>query len=265
MFGRLMELSLCVVIMGFAVAVEAGQYQHYTVKDSPRPAYENYQFSVQDSLEIMAGATTEILDLLNFKPHMGSMPVPRERYDRERHFGSWLPVEGCRNTRQLVLERDSQVPVQWSGCRVSSGQWLDPYSGKKIRTSKSIEIDHFVALKNAYLSGAWTWSSKARCIYSNFMGNTSHLKAVSRDENQKKSDLTPADYIPSNQAYTCRYLREWLYVKLIWQLKLTDDEVAAIQDLAKEKGCDSNNFVVDLSEIREQRDLVIDSDINCAD
>jgi len=86
-------------------------------------------------------------------------PYKRSLY---RH---WIDLDGnCRNTREEVLIAESRVPVTMDrrGCKVRRGEWFDPYTGRAFLTSGRLDIDHFVPLKEAHVSGASPLRRKMR-------------------------------------------------------------------------------------------------------
>ena len=87
---------------------------------------------------------------------------PKTGYDRIRSFGiAWLDVDrnGC-DTRNDILARDLPTSVKQGSCRVVSGSFLEPYTGRDVaflrgnKTSSLVQIDHVVALLNAWQTGA---------------------------------------------------------------------------------------------------------------
>lgn len=198
------------------------------------------------------------IDLLDMRHVQQNFPQPAVPYRRDQHFGGWLrdsQDDSCLNTRGKVLVRDSleDVTMTASGCTVATGLWDDPYTARSFKYAQDIQIDHLVALKNAYMSGAHQWDFKKRCLYANYTGNDFHLLSVYGRENLKKSDDAPQKYIPPNRAYVCDYLKQWLFVKLIWSLRMTPPEVDAIQNIADREGCDADDFVIAQAELRQQR------------
>lgn len=229
-------------------------------------AGSNESFNYRDYYEVHEEARGGVIDLLNFDHVKQKFPKPARAYNRDRDFGGWLrddTPESCLNTRGKVLLRDSQEDVSYSsnGCTVYTGAWDDPYTGRTYFDSREIQIDHIVALKNAYMTGAHEWGAAKRCLYANYMGNDFHLLSVNGRENLKKSDYSPADYVPPDRAYTCDFLRNWLSVKLIWTLRLTPPEKAAISRLAGENHCD---LQMDAAALQEQRDYMAEHADLCA-
>jgi hypothetical protein len=75
----------------------------------------------------------------------------------------------------------------------------------------------------------------------------------------RKGDCSPSAYMPPNRSYTCQYLKQWLFVKLIWSLRLTPKETTAIKRIADENHCDEKLFEVSQSELAKQRRFMKDN------
>lgn len=249
------------------------------VQESPAQAAD---FSVKAFLENLASKeefnypnyyqvkilNRDQVNLLDFEKIQKKFPKPSSPYKRSKHFGGWIVrgEEGCLNTRGKVLVRDSVDSVTYSpsGCAVQSGGWDDPYSAQMIQKASDIQIDHFVPLKNAYMTGAYDWDFNKRCLYANFLGNKFHLLSVSGRENMSKSDNSPYGYMPPNKNYTCQYLKQWLLVKTIWGLKITPNEGTAIQNAIEQGRCDRENFLTSQSFITEQKNYIKDNANLCS-
>lgn len=218
-------------------------------------------FHYAEYFEVQETPVSGFINLLNYRHIQKSFPLPQTPYNRDRHFGGWLrdeTQESCLNTRGKVLIRDSQTEVTLtaSGCSVDTGEWDDPYTGRLHFKASDIQIDHLVALKNAYMTGAHEWDFEKRCLYANYMGNSFHLLSVNGRENLKKSDHSPAGYTPPNRAYMCQFVKQWLHVKLIWMLRVTPSEKDAIQQIVEENHCNRSWFDVTSQELRTQRDYM---------
>lgn len=213
--------------------------------------------------QFIQAAKVFIVNLLRWTLHNEELQEPLERYMRKLHFGRWIndPADDtCMNTRARVLVRDSQGPVAFRNgrqCVVDTGVWDDPYAGVQVKTAKEIQIDHMVPLKNAYISGAWQWDYKTRCLYANYMGYKNHLVAAGGRENMSKGDRAPDKYLPSNQNYRCQYIKDWLAVKLIWKLTMTPSEVDGIQAVAKTYNCDPRLFQFAKQDLEAQRENIL--------
>ena len=158
-------------------------------------------------------------------------------YDREEwHPRRWEDADGdCKDTRNEVLEEESQIPVTFSpdGCRVVAGRWLDPYSGKIFTDPGDIHIDHLVPLKEAHISGGSAWSTEKKRRYANDLSSPATLIAVSSRENSSKGAKDPARWLPSNCAYHCEYVRSWKEVKERWGLGSDVAENKSIEDIER--------------------------------
>jgi hypothetical protein len=108
--------------------------------------------------------------------------------------------------------------------------------------ARDMEIDHVVALKNAYDSGAFNWDYQHRCLYANFLGYENHLVSASSAENNAKSDHGPEDWMPSDSQYACQHLQNWLVIKFTWKLNMSQAEATAIENEIEQNHCDIKSF-----------------------
>lgn len=246
----------------------------YLIEEAPKSEKSQIDvISIWDEVFVQTSEVYQrfILVLTNWKPKKSPIPEETEAYKRSYHFGRWINDpndDSCYNTRGRALERDSEVPVKTSDtnqCRVDQGLWTDPYTHKKTKVAKEIQIDHLVALKNAYVSGAFKWSRKYRCLYANYMGNSYHLLSVDARENMAKGDRSPADYLPPREEYRCEYIKAWLKVKLIWGLNMSDYEAEGIEAAIKENKCPASMFRISKKELLEQRRIIQESQYVCRD
>jgi putative cell wall-binding protein len=151
-------------------------------------------------------------------------------YDRDR-FEHWIDADsdGC-NTRFEVLLEESTTEVEIeAGCALSGGTWVSPYDGFVATAPAEIEIDHVVALAEAWRSGASAWSDEQRRAFSNDLDVPYALSVSSTVANQSKADKDPARWLPSNTAYTCEYVTSWALLKYRWSLAVDPAELAAIE------------------------------------
>ena len=226
---------------------------------SPQSHFQAMGSDLEDGFFIKAAK--KALFLLKFDHHNGTFGQTREPYDRQYHYGGWSRdrrTPDCFNTRAKVLMRDSieQVEINESTCSVTKGRWADPYSGREFYDAKDIQSDHFVPLKNSYVSGAWKWDYQKRCLYANYLGNKYHLIAASGRENMIKGDKSPDRYMPPNRNYNCQYVQQWLKLKMIWDLGLTPPEVSKIRELVQEYRCANTDLVISAEELSRQRAII---------
>jgi hypothetical protein len=208
------------------------------------------------------------VSLINFDHINRSVPQPPERYNRKTQFGGWRkdPTgNSCLDTRGEIMKRTSRIPATIEQgkdrCFVSQGEWVDPYTNQIFTDPRLIQIDHMVALKNAYMMGGFDWDWKKKCGFANFTAFSGHLIPVSGHENQAKGDSTPYDYMPPNSAYTCSYLKNWLTIKMVWNLRIVPPEHDRIEQLIFENSCtDMNISSANLSALRA---VIAQGDARC--
>lgn len=159
-------------------------------------------------------------------------------------FEHWRDIDGdgC-DSRDQVLKRDSvSLPqVDPVNCNVIAGDWVSPYDGARWSNPTDIDIDHVVALKEAWDSGAWAWSAAQRKAFANDTSDSRTLLAVTDSVNQSKSDRDPSNWLPPLQSYTCTYLGNWIAVKVRWNLSMDSSEFGRIKNLLQST-CSSLNI-----------------------
>ena len=135
-------------------------------------------------------------------------------------FADWLSHgEGC-DTRDIILVEESLVPYE---CNDEVGEWFSVWDGDTITNPATMDIDHHVALKEAWESGAWAWTDDERAAFANDPAN---LNAVSSGVNRQKRDHDPAEWLPRYEV--CAYLAQWVEVKDAYGLTYDEAEQAAI-------------------------------------
>jgi hypothetical protein len=151
-------------------------------------------------------------------------------YERDR-FEHWVDAnrDGC-DTRREVLKQESAVPAR-QGSRSCSltGQWVSYYDGATTANIADLEIDHAVALSEAWRSGARGWNDDQRRAFANDLDFAPTLVAVSSASNQAKSDKDFAEWRPpAGGAATCRFAVEQVQVKYRWNLSVDTAERDAL-------------------------------------
>ncbi|MER5930791.1 HNH endonuclease family protein [Streptomyces sp. NPDC002054] len=149
-------------------------------------------------------------------------------------FPHWSTVSGSCNTRETALKRDGVNVVQDSSCAAVSGSWYSEYDGATWYAASDLDIDHVVALSEAWRSGASSWTTSKRQQFANDLTRP-QLIAVTDNVNQAKGDLDPAEWLPSRTAYRCTYARSWVHVKQYWGLSMDSAEKSALQSVLN--GC----------------------------
>jgi len=127
----------------------------------------------------------------------------------------WTDVDhnGC-DTRDDILTRDLAGARYDPGCVVDSGILHDPCTGRSIAFQRGagdlVDIDHVVALGDAWVTGASTWDAGERVRFANDPAN---LLAVDASSNRQKGDGDAATWLPSNKAFRCGYAARQVGVK----------------------------------------------------
>lgn len=180
-------------------------------------------------------ATLATLDTLPIKGR-----APKTGYDREMFGPAWsddvtVPDghNGC-DTRNDILRRDLvdiELKPNTNGCVVLSGTLNDPYTGTAIPfrrgqgTSRQVQIDHIVALSDAWQKGAQQWDADTR---RNFANDPANLQATAGPVNEQKGDGDAATWLPPNRSYRYTYVSRIVAVKAAYGLWVTQAEHDAI-------------------------------------
>lgn len=166
--------------------------------------------------------------------------APKTGYDRGLFGQRWsddVPValgrNGC-DTRNDILRRDLvdvTVKPGTNGCVALAGTLHDPFTGAVIpfqrgsATSSAVQIDHVVAMSDAWQKGAQTLDDEARRAFAN---DPLNLLAVDGPSNQRKGDGDAATWLPPNSAFRCQYVARQITVKHRYGLWATPAEHQAM-------------------------------------
>jgi Protein of unknown function (DUF1524) len=158
---------------------------------------------------------------------------PKTGYSREQFGSAWADVDrnGC-DTRDDVLNRDLGAREWRPGthdCVVIAGVLHDPYTGRRLVFAKAdaaaLQIDHVVALSDAWQKGAAQWDATQRREFAN---DPLNLLAVDGPTNESKGDGDAATWLPPQRSYRCRFVARQVAVKAKWHLSVTPAERDAI-------------------------------------
>jgi hypothetical protein len=169
---------------------------------------------------------------------LATIPVkgraPKTGYDRDAFGPAWADVDhnGC-DTRNDILRRDLEDETFRPGthdCVVVTGVLAEPYTGQTMQFEKAyasrIQIDHVVALSDAWQKGAQSWTAERRREFANA---PLELLAVSGSESQSKGDGDAATWLPPNRSFRCDYVARQVAVKQKYGLWVTSAEHDAIE------------------------------------
>ncbi|MEV5726596.1 HNH endonuclease family protein [Streptomyces pharetrae] len=165
-----------------------------------------------------------------------SLPVkgraPRTGYDRDRFGSPWADTDSNQcGTRDDILRRDlTGIRFGDDRCEVASGTLdPDPYTGRDVtfvRGRSRVDVDHVVALSDAWQKGAGQWDPGKRIAFAN---DPLNLLAVDAGTNRAKGDGDAATWLPPNKAYRCTYVAAQVAVKKKYGLWVTAAEKAAMR------------------------------------
>lgn len=159
----------------------------------------------------------EYLSALKISPEDFSKPYSRELFGDEYRFDK----DDCRDTRQELLLRDSKQETT-GNCKILTGLWQSPFESFSTTESSEITVDHLVALKEAWVSGASNWSSDRRDQFFNDLDFEYSLSLMSKSLNSEKGWNDPASWLPEQSV--CDYVVRWVMVKYRWGLSIDQEE-----------------------------------------
>lgn len=189
--------------------------------------------SPSESAQAAEPAVIDVIETMAVKGR-----APKTGYTRAQFGTAWKDVDhnGC-DTRNDTLNRDLSAviyKVDSENCVVISEILVDPYSGETINflrgvtTSSDVQIDHVVALSNAWQTGAFKFTLEKRTALAN---DPLNLLAVKGRLNSQKGDGDAATWLPPKKSYRCQYVARQVAVKFKYGLWLTAPEKAAILKL----------------------------------
>lgn len=163
--------------------------------------------------------------------------APKTGYTRDQFGPGWGEIQNC-DLRNYILVRDLRSEtVDPRECIVTSGILVDPYSAKEItftrgaESSDDVQIDHVVALSDAWQKGAQQLTYDQRVALAN---DPLELLAVDGGLNQAKGDGDAATWLPPNKAYRCEYVARQIAVKKKYSLWVTRSEYDAMAFILKQ-------------------------------
>ena len=199
------------------------------------------------SISLLSSARAESVEF-DARAALEQIPVkgraPKTGYARNQFGPQWSDVDrnGC-DTRNDILKRDLTSIVfreRTRDCVVERGVLQDPYSGHVIefqrgeKTSALVQIDHVVALSNAWQTGIFQSTIKLR---TNFANDPLNLMAVKGSLNSQKGDGDAATWLPPNKAFRCEYVTRQIQVKAKYGLWVTKAEKDAMNRILQSAEC----------------------------
>jgi Protein of unknown function (DUF1524) len=156
-------------------------------------------------------------------------PHSMDGYDRDR-FPHWSDQGDSCNTREVVLKRDGDGVETGSDCYPTAGSWFSIMDEQTVSEPSDATVDHMVPLANAWRSGADEWDDTKRGDFANDLEHA-QLIIATQSANSSKGDQAPDEWKPPNTDYHCDYARQWIHVKSVWTLNITETEKGALDDM----------------------------------
>ena len=240
-----LTLVAVLVFIGTACQVPNGDLESSTTgaqSETITPDYTTTKTTILESVtttsSLSSAAVTGISDigwtaalLKGLAVADASAPVS---YDRDDWGSGWSDADrDCMNTRHEVLKEESLSPAQTdtSGCKVVQGRWYAAFTGTWVTDPSELDIDHFVPLANAHVSGGWAWPSDKKRAFYNDLADPKHLIAVTASANRSKGSRGPESWKPNDVSYWCVYAHSWASIKSRWELTVTTPELAALTSM----------------------------------
>ncbi|MGA1594907.1 MAG: helix-hairpin-helix domain-containing protein [Ilumatobacteraceae bacterium] len=155
----------------------------------------------------------------------------RNGYDRSL-FSHWRDTNGsgCDARQDTLAEQVIGFPQVdlFDSCVIVEGDWYSIFDGVTHAGSPSeLDIDHVVALAEAWDSGASNWDSATRRRFAN---DRAHLVAVTASSNRSKGDSDLAEWRPLRSAW-CVTATITAQVKAAYGLSVDRAEYDAIAEM----------------------------------
>lgn len=200
--------------------------------------------SAPEAVDVATAAATGGRFSAAYAVAVEALPVADEvgaGYDRDL-FDHWVDVDGngCDARDEVLLAEALERPEVGPGCDVDDARWRSVYDGVVVTDPSDLDVDHVVALAEAWASGARGWGDARRERFANDLGDRRSLAAVTASSNRSKSDRDPAEWLPDRQV--CRYAVHWTATKLRWRLAADGPERRALLGLAER--CPERRVVV---------------------
>lgn len=201
------------------------------------------------------GSAKEITSLLGKLKVADELPMTGYARERFPHWDTEKPEHGFGDafaqyskctTREVVLLRDATGPVKLdpSSCKFTLGKdggWRDQYGVPDKKTnglkpykwttdSSGLDIDHIVALAEAWRSGAAKFDDDTRRHIAN---DALNLVISDPTANRSKGDQDPSTYIPPG-TFRCAYIGHYIQVKVKYGLNVDAKEQTALQSAVQD-------------------------------
>lgn len=227
---RIMAVIIAIAGLIGVIITNPSSYEQFIERPASAEPIDSASPSVESSSEASASTAssgqllaTTVLSHLEIKGR-----APKTGYSRDEFYSGWPTIEGC-SLRQRIIKREmgDTATLADNDCTVISGEFDEPYTGshlvfhQKSDFTTGVQIDHVVALSDAWQKGAQYMSADTRYQIAT---DPLNLLAVDSKANQGKSDGDAATWLPSNKAFRCQYIARQISVKYKYSLWVTQAE-----------------------------------------
>ena len=240
---RIISVITILSLVGIWLAINPTSYESEVVPaeqkaESSSATSQNTDSQNANNSQNTDKLATTVLEKLEIKGR-----APKTGYARTEFYNNWPNVDGC-SLRQIIIKREVGDNAVMDGCDVVGGTFTEPYTGsemtfyQKSDISKKVQIDHIVALSDAWQKGAQYKSPEDRYKIAT---DPLNLIAVDGPANQQKSDGDAATWLPPNKSFRCQYVARQVSVKYKYGLWVTQAEHDAIANILQ--SCPSEQTV----------------------
>lgn len=234
---RRMTAGVVLLLIALVLAVvypQSSQPPASAEAPPPRPVPTQTPDSAPAPSPIEPDYARALLDKLEIKGRAAKTDYRRSQ------FGDGWGLSGSCDVRNVILKRDMRDTTE-ANCKIQTGALDDPYTGKTIQfmrgadTSDDVQIDHVVALSDAWQKGAQQLSVEERIRLAN---DPLELLAVDGDANQQKGSGDAATWLPPNKTFRCQYVARQVAVKYkyrLWVTQAEHDAMARVLDTCPEQ------------------------------
>ncbi|AFR29459.1 HNH endonuclease family protein [Arthrobacter sp. Rue61a] len=230
----ILGLAAATIVAGLSWFFTTGQFstaEPWAVGPSEAPVYKpGWMKPLRGAAPVTPERASDALERLPVKGR-----AAKTDYDRAAFGQAWADADrnGC-DTRNDILRRDlSGVEfTEGSSCKVAGGSFHEPYTGAQVTfqrgqdTSAAVQIDHVVALADAWQKGAQQLTVQQRQMFAN---DPLNLIAADGPANVKKGAGDAATWLPANKNFRCHYVARQVSVKAAYQLWITQAEKDAMK------------------------------------
>lgn len=227
---RIIGVLSCVIALIGIIIANPSSYEQFFEQSEVNAESEIINQSVSANSKNGNILAIDLLEQLEVKGR-----APKTNYSRDEFYSGWPTVDGC-NLRQRILKRElgETATLAEDNCTVTSGEFYEPYTGsylifyQKSDLTTGLQIDHVVALSDAWQKGAQYMDSETRYAIAT---DPLNLLAVDSKANQSKSDGDAATWLPPNKTFRCQYVARQVSVKYKYHLWVTQAEHDAIESI----------------------------------